>query len=171
MEENPLPEAPPPRRLPRLYDEEAAREILEIALGFQGRNFTSGDLEEMAADLGITPTQLTLAEREWERRRGFQAEDVKRAQFLHECRREFAQKVIRWTLLAVTCVVMVMVSVDCLAVVALLLGLFLLGRIPDLITAANHAYFQTVGKEFDEAFDEWLERKSQRHERHMNDAY
>lgn len=150
-----------------LYDEEAVREILERALGLQGRDFTRTDLATMAQDLGITPEQLRLAEEAWRSEQASWDEEAERRRFIATRRRKFRNDLLSWFLYVALAVLAFQSGFAILPLVAIIAAFPLFFAALELIEEGNKALLQTVGDDFEKEFDEWLEQRDERRQRRL----
>jgi len=141
----------------QFYSQEEVHEILELAIARQAENagqteLTRTQLLEIAEDMGISTTELAVAERDWEIHKG---ESHERQAFEKFRRDRFRRKLVRYLIingfLFGISTIFLHGPTGPLLVVALLWGMF-------LSLDAWNTYLEK-GDRYEAAFQKWRRRK------------
>ncbi|MFS8868483.1 2TM domain-containing protein [Synechococcus sp. H65.1] len=137
------------------YSQEDVQQILQRAIARQRRlgEFSRSQLEEMAAELGISPQELEEAEREW---RAWQQLTNQHREFQRYRQRQFYQLLGRYAI-----VNSFLVSLDWLSGGGLSWSLFILMGWGLAVALKGWNTYQTEGERYEKEFQQWR-RKRQR---------
>ena len=157
------PSAPLPALQKQHYSDDQAKEILARAMAQPGDDgFSAADLAQVAGELGIAPAQLEAAERAWLAERGADEERQLRRHFITVRRREARNGLIGLATAGTLVWLAITFSIPLLATIAAVVQVPLAFIGIFLFFQAWEAFAETEGKDFDKAFDKWLERRQRR---------
>lgn len=140
----------------QFYSQEEVHEILELAIARQAENagqteLTRAQLLEIAEDMGISLTELTVAERDWERQNG---EFRERSAFDQYRRDRFRHRFVRYVIVNAALGGIALLSTGQLLgvpLIALFWGMFI------ALDAWNT--YVLKGDRYETAFQKWRRRK------------
>ncbi|MFS8810883.1 2TM domain-containing protein [Synechococcus sp. R65.1] len=141
------------------YSQEDVQQILQRAIARQPRlgEFTRSQLEEMAAELGISPQELEEAEREW---RAWQQLTNQRREFQRYRRRQFYQLLGRYAI-----VNSFLVGLDWLSGGGLSWSLFILMGWGLAVALKGWSTYQTEGERYEKEFRQWQKKRQKQLQR------
>jgi hypothetical protein len=137
------------------YSQEDVQQILQRAIARQPRlgEFTRSQLQEMAAELGISPQELDLAEQEW---KAWQELNSQHREFQRYRRRQFYQLLGRYGI-----VNSFLLGLDRLSGGGLSWSLFILMGWGLTVALKGWNAYQTEGERYEKEFRQW-QRKRQK---------
>jgi hypothetical protein len=141
------------------YSQEDVQQILQRAIARQPRlgEFTRSQLEEMAAELGISPQELEEAEREW---RAWQQLTNQQREFQRYRRRQFYQLLGRYAI-----VNSFLVGLDWLSGGGLSWSLFILMGWGLAVALEGWSTCQTEGERYEKEFRQWQKKRQKQLQR------
>lgn len=143
----------PETQITQTYIQQDAQEILQIAFAKKEEDgeLTRTQLIEIATELGISPSELQLAEQEWR----FQKEESTERQMFNVFRRQkFTQDLIKFGIVSAFLILLNLVTTHGISfalAIMLVWGLF-------LALGAWRTY-QTKGEAYEKAFSRWKLKK------------
>jgi hypothetical protein len=141
------------------YSQEDVQQILQRAIARQPRlgEFTRSQLEEMAAELGISPQELEEAEREW---RAWQQLTNQQREFQRYRQRQFYQLLGRYAI-----VNSFLVGLDWLSGGGLSWSLFILMGWGLAVALKGWSTCQTEGEHYEKEFRQWQKKRQKQLQR------
>ncbi len=134
------------------YTSEDLQGILRIALSRQQQQgeFSWDDLVEIAGELGLTPSDLVIAEKEWQAQQTIQA---KQAEFDQLRQRQLGQRAGRYLLLSGGCV-----GLNALMGWGFPWALYVLLGLSLRLGLQAWSVYQPKGEAYEQAFQKWYRR-------------
>ncbi|AFY59841.1 2TM domain-containing protein [Synechococcus sp. PCC 6312] len=131
------------------YSSDDLQGILKIALSRQQNQgeFSWGDLVEIAGELGLTPGDLVIAEKEWQAKQTIQA---KQAEFDLLRQRQLGQRVGRYLLIGSACV-----GLNALMGWGTPWSLYVLLGLSLRLSLQAWVVYQPKGEAYEQAFQRW----------------
>jgi len=141
------------------YSQEDVQQILQRAIARQPRlgEFTRAQLQEMAAELGISPQELDLAEQEW---KAWQQLNNQHREFQRYRRRQFYQLLGRYAI-----VNSFLVGFDWLSGGGLSWSLFILMSWGLAVSLRGWNTYQTEGERYEKEFQQWQKKRQKQLQR------
>ncbi|MFS8899777.1 2TM domain-containing protein [Synechococcus sp. B60.1] len=141
------------------YSQEDVQQILQRAIARQPRlgEFTRAQLQEMAAELGISPQELDLAEQEW---KAWQELNNQHREFQRYRRRQFYQLLGRYAI-----VNSFLLGLDWLSGGGLSWSLFILMGWGLTVSLKGWNAYQTEGERYEREFRQWQKKRKKQLQR------